>query len=60
MKRILRITYFKWGDSINNWYTPEQLNEQLKWERDSKREQSSDITRVEWYECTQIDKPAIY
>lgn len=58
VKRILRVTYFKWGDSINNWYPDiESVKRQLEGEKD--RVRSSDITREEWFEATQIEKPKV-
>jgi len=50
---ILRVTHFRWGDTINNWYSNwDAVNRQLACEAD--REPIRDVTYTEWFECKPV------
>ena len=53
--RILRITHFRWGDTINNWYSLEQLKSQMEWERAHPKPPSKDITGTDWYKVEPVN-----
>lgn len=51
--RILRVTYFAWGDTVNNWYPDrEAVERQLLTEVDRKK--SKDVVHEEWFACEPI------
>lgn len=50
---ILRITYFRWGSSCNNWYADgQELKRQLDTEKNRKR--SPDVTGEEWFQVSPL------
>jgi len=54
--RILRVTTFRWGDSVNNWYSDlEAVRRQLQAE--AGRVRSKDVINEEWFECSAIERP---
>jgi uncharacterized protein (DUF2236 family) len=53
---ILRVTTFRWGGSINNWY-PDWDAVQRQLIAEFGRIKSKDVTHEEWYECTSVPAP---
>ncbi len=52
--QILRVTRFRWGAYINNWYRDlAAVKRQLDTEKG--RVESKDITHTEWYRVEQMD-----